>query len=117
MLGREWRRCSGFRCPRCSGSSPKPLPQPMTAGGARADGAGIASRKEAKTLLESGLGAIKLRLGYPSLFDDLAALRAGSQEHFRRRLLRLWWTTIQALTSTEAILRGRELEKEGDLLA
>src|SRR5258706_14242206 len=32
--------------------------------------------EEAKTLLESGLGAIKLRLGYPSLFEDLAALRA-----------------------------------------
>ena len=32
--------------------------------------------EEAKTLLEGGLGGIKLRLGYPSLSEDLAALNA-----------------------------------------
>src|SRR3982074_1155271 len=32
--------------------------------------------EEVQTLLESGLGAVKLRLGYPSLSEDLAALNA-----------------------------------------
>src|SRR6478672_12591954 len=32
--------------------------------------------EEARTLLESGLRAVKLRLGYPSLSEDLAALNA-----------------------------------------
>jgi mandelate racemase len=68
--------------------------------------------EEAKTLLESGLRAVKLRLGYPSLFEDLAALRA-----VRRSIssgdVAIMVDYNQALTSTEAILRGRELEKEG----
>jgi mandelate racemase len=68
--------------------------------------------KETTTLLESGLRAIKLRLGYPSLFEDLAALNV-----VRRSIaggdVAIMVDYNQALTSTEAILRGRELEKEG----
>ncbi|WP_213736298.1 enolase C-terminal domain-like protein [Bradyrhizobium sp. dw_411] len=68
--------------------------------------------KEATALLESGLRAVKLRLGYPSLFEDLAALSA-----VRRSIaggdVAIMVDYNQALTSTEAILRGRELEKEG----
>jgi mandelate racemase len=68
--------------------------------------------EEAKTLLESGLRAVKLRLGYPSLFEDLAALRA-VRRSISGRDVAIMVDYNQALTSTEAILRGRELEKEG----
>src|SRR6266436_5187676 len=92
------------------GSSPKPLRAYDSRGLGLMEPDRLA--KEAKTLLERGLGAIKLRLGYPSLFDDLAALRA-----VRRSIsgadVAIMVDYNQALTSTEAILRGRELEKEG----
>ena len=68
--------------------------------------------EEVRALLEGGLGAVKLRLGYPSLSEDLAALSA-----VRRSIsggdVAIMVDFNQALTSTEAILRGRELEKEG----
>jgi mandelate racemase len=68
--------------------------------------------EEVRALLEGGLGAVKLRLGYPSLSEDLAALNA-----VRRSIsgddVAIMVDYNQALTSTEAILRGRELEKEG----
>jgi mandelate racemase len=68
--------------------------------------------KEVQTLLECGLGAVKLRLGYPCLSGDMAALNA-----VRRSIsgddIEIMVDYNQALTSTEAIRRGRELEKEG----
>lgn len=92
------------------GSSPKPLLAYDSRGLGLMDPDRLA--EEAKTLLESGLRAIKLRLGYPSLFEDLAALRA-----VRRSVsggdVAIMVDYNQALTSKEAILRGRELEKEG----
>src|SRR5258707_14284059 len=58
------------------------------------------------------LRAVKLRLGYPSLSEDLAALSA-----VRRSIsggdVAIMVDFNQALTSTEAILPGGELEKEG----
>jgi mandelate racemase len=68
--------------------------------------------EETKTLLESGLGAVKLRLGYPSLSDDLAALNA-VRRSIPRDDVAIMVDYNQALTSVEAIRRGRELEKEG----
>jgi mandelate racemase len=68
--------------------------------------------EEAKTLLESGLGAVKLRLGYPSLSEDLAALNA-VRTSISRDDVAIMVDYNQALTSAEAIRRGRELEKEG----
>src|SRR5882672_9472092 len=50
--------------------------------------------KETEALLERGLKAVKLRLGYPTLSEDMVAYN-------------------QALTGSEAVARGRELEKEG----
>ena len=92
------------------GSSPKPLRAYDSRGLGLMEPDRLA--EEAKTLLESGLGAIKLRLGYPSLSEDLAALRA-----VRRGIsgddVAIMVDYNQALTSAEAILRGRELEKEG----
>jgi mandelate racemase len=68
--------------------------------------------EEVQTLLESGLGAVKLRLGYPSLTEDLAALRA-VRKSIAGGDVAIMVDYNQALTSTEAIRRGRELEKEG----
>lgn len=55
--------------------------------------------------------AVKLRLGYPSLQDDLAALHA-----VRRRLgdgMAIMVDYNQALDVTDALERGRALDKEG----
>ena len=68
--------------------------------------------KEVQTLLEGGLRAIKLRLGYPSLSEDLAALNAVRRSSSADGV-EIMVDYNQALTSTEAILRGRALEKEG----
>ena len=67
--------------------------------------------KEAETLLAKGLKAVKLRLGYPSAKEDIAALKA---------VRRVVGDTVaimvdynQMLTAAEAIARGRQLEQEG----
>lgn len=92
------------------GSRPKPLMAYDSRGLGLMDPDRLA--EEARTLLESGLRAVKLRLGYPSLAQDLAALGA-----VRRSVLHddveIMVDYNQALTSAEAILRGRALEKEG----
>ena len=66
---------------------------------------------EAEALLEHGFRAVKLRLGRPTAEQDLAVVRA-----VRRRLpdtVALMADYNQALTVTEAIQRGRELDDEG----
>src|SRR5580692_11660681 len=62
--------------PLCSllGSSPKPLLAYDSRGLGLMDPDRLAD--ETKALLETGLRAVKLRLGYPSLSEDLAALNA-----------------------------------------
>jgi mandelate racemase len=66
---------------------------------------------EARALLAGGFRAIKLRLGYPTLADDLAALRAvrklvGDDVH-------VMVDYNQALSVAEALERGRALDGEG----
>ena len=66
---------------------------------------------EAEALLEGGMQAVKLRLGYPSLAEDLAVTRA-----VRRRLpdaVELLVDYNQALSRIEALARGRALQSEG----
>jgi mandelate racemase len=67
--------------------------------------------READALLAKGLRAIKLRLGYPSAEQELAALKAV------RNVVGAGFAIMvdynQALTMAEAIARGRLLEKEG----
>ena len=66
---------------------------------------------EAEELLDDGFGAIKLRLGYATLAEDLAALRAVQQ--------RVPSTTVimsdynQALSVADALERGRALDGQG----
>src|SRR5438445_3158814 len=66
---------------------------------------------EAEKVLEGGFRAVKLRLGYPTLAGDLAAVRA-----VRKRLphdVAIMADYNQALTVEEALERGRALEGEG----
>lgn len=66
---------------------------------------------EAERLLEGGFKGIKLRLGYPTLEEDVAALRA-----VRGRLpdgIAIPVDYNQALEPDEAIRRGRALQSEG----
>jgi mandelate racemase len=66
---------------------------------------------EAEKLLEGGFRAVKLRLGYPTLAADLAAVRA-----VRKRLpdsVELMVDYNQALSPAEAFERGRALEHQG----
>ena len=70
-----------------------------------------AAADEAEALLEGGLQAVKLRLGYPTLAEDLAVTRA-----VRRRLpdtVQLMVDYNQALSRVEALERGRALQSEG----
>ena len=70
-----------------------------------------AAADEAQALLEGGMQAVKLRLGYPTLAEDLAVTRA-----VRSRLsdaVQLMVDYNQALSVSEAIERGRALQSEG----
>jgi len=70
-----------------------------------------AAADEAERLLEGGFRAMKLRLGHPSLDEDLAVTRA-----VRRRLpdeIALMVDYNQALDVGEALRRGRALQAEG----
>src|SRR6266403_5870808 len=92
------------------GSRPKPLLAYDSRGLGLMDPDRLA--EETKTLLESGLRAVKLRLGYRSLSEDLAALDA-VRRSISREDVEIMVDYNQALTSAETILRGRALEKEG----
>lgn len=66
---------------------------------------------EAGELLEGGFGALKVRLGYASLEEDIAAVRA-----VRARVgeaIHLMVDYNQALTVAEALRRGHALDEEG----
>jgi mandelate racemase len=66
---------------------------------------------EAEKLLAGGFRAVKLRLGYPTLQEDIARVRA-----VRRRVgehVALMVDYNQALSLTEALARGRVLDGEG----
>ena len=70
-----------------------------------------AAADEAEKLLEGGFRAVKLRLGYPTLAADLAAVRA-----VRKRLpdeIELMVDYNQALTFVQALERSRALDSEG----
>jgi mandelate racemase len=70
-----------------------------------------AAADEAERLLEGGLRAVKLRLGYRTLAEDLAVTR-----EVRARLpdhVELMVDYNQALSRVEALERGRALQSEG----
>lgn len=88
-------------------------PRPITA--YNSNGLGLmapeAAADEAEKLLVGGFGAVKLRLGHPTLEADLAAVRA-----VRGRLpehVKLMVDFNQALSFDEALTRCRAIDAEG----
>lgn len=66
---------------------------------------------EAEKLLEGGFRGVKLRLGYPTLKEDIAAVRA-----VKKRIpdsVALMTDYNQALSVAQALERGRALDDEG----
>jgi len=91
------------------GSAPRPLRAYNSCGLGLMTPAAAAD--EAERLLEGGFEAVKLRLGYATLDEDLAVTRA-----VRRRLaddVALMVDYNQALSVDDALARGRALQSEG----
>jgi mandelate racemase len=91
------------------GAAPRPIPAYNSCGlGLMAP---EAAADEAEKLLAGGFMAVKLRLGYPTLAEDLLVTRA-----VRRRIpdsVAIMVDYNQALTVAEALERGRALAAEG----
>lgn len=91
------------------GAKPRAIPAYNSCGlGLTDDLDALAS--EAEKLLAVGFHAVKLRLGYPTLREDIAAVQA-----VRKRIgdgATLMVDYNQALSVEEALLRGRSLDKE-----
>ena len=91
------------------GGTLKPVPAYNSCGLGLMPPAALAD--EAEQLLAGGFRAVKLRLGYPTLHEDMAALHA-----VRRRVpaaINIMADFNQALSADEALLRGRALDGEG----
>lgn len=94
---------------RLLGAAPKPIPAYNSCGlGLTGDLGALAA--EAERLLAGGFRAVKLRLGYPTLAEDIAAVRA-----VRKRIgddVALMVDYNQALAREEALARGAALDGE-----
>ena len=100
---------AGLPLARFLGASPRPIPAYNSCGLGLMTPAEVAD--EAEKLLAGGFRAIKLRLGYPTLAADLAALHA-----VRKRVPAAVAVMVdynQALTLAQALERGRALDREG----
>jgi mandelate racemase len=94
---------------RLLGAEPRPIPAYNSCGLGLMDDLG-ALAAEAETLLARGFAAVKLRLGYPTLAGDIAAVHA-----VRKRIggdVKLMVDYNQALAPDEALTRGRALDAE-----
>ena len=91
------------------GSAPRPVPAYNSGGLGLMELEKLADQAEA--LVAGGFRAVKLRLGYATLAEDIAALRA-----VRKRLgddVAIMVDYNQCLTVAEALARGRALDAEG----
>jgi mandelate racemase len=101
---------AGLPLARMLGAEPRPIPAYNSCGlGLMADKGALAA--EAEALLARGFGAIKLRLGYPTRNEDIAAVRAVKARVPAGTLVMADYN--QALSLDEALLRGGALEHEG----
>jgi mandelate racemase len=94
---------------RFLGATPKPVPAYNSSGLGLMPPSALAD--EAEKLLAGGFRAVKLRLGYPTLQEDVAAVRA-----VQMRMpdgIHLMVDYNQALNVEQAIERGRALDREG----
>lgn len=102
-------KAAGLPLARLLGGDSRPVPAYNSNG--LGLGSPVALAEEAQQLLEGGFRAVKLRLGYATLDEDLAALRA-----VRRSIpddVALMVDYNQALTVDEAVRRSRALDGEG----
>lgn len=102
-------KAAGVPLARLLGAEPRPLPAYNSNGLGLMPAAQLAD--EAEKLLSGGFRAVKLRLGYATLAEDVAALRA-----VRKRVpddIAIPVDYNQALSVDDAIERGRALESEG----
>jgi mandelate racemase len=91
------------------GSSPKRIPAYNSCGLGLMAPREVAD--EAEKLLGRGFRAVKLRLGYPTLEDDLAALHAVKKRVGSEIAVMVDYN--QALSLAQALERGRALDQEG----
>jgi len=91
------------------GSSPKRIPAYNSCGLGLMAPREVAD--EAEKLLARGFRAIKLRLGYPTLEDDLAALHAVKKRVGSEIAVMVDYN--QALSLAQALERGRALDQQG----
>ena len=94
---------------RLLGAEPRPIPAYNSCGLGLMDDLGKLAA-EAERLLARGFGAVKLRLGYPTVAQDIAAVHA-----VRKRIgekIKLMVDYNQALARDEALTRGRALDGE-----
>jgi len=101
-------RAAGKPLVSCLGGTPGPVPAYNSCGLGLMAPAAVAD--EAERLLVGGFKALKLRLGYPTLDGDLAAVRAVRARVPRE--IKLMVDYNQALTVEEAIRRGQALDDE-----
>jgi mandelate racemase len=102
-------QAEGLSLTRWLGAEPRPIPAYNSNGLGLMSAAALAD--EAEELLDDGFRAVKLRLGYPTLEEDLAAVRA-----VRRRIpddVQVMVDYNQALTVPEALRRAGALDGEG----
>ncbi len=102
-------KAAGWPLARLVGGTPRPILAYNSTGLGLAGPERAAA--EAVELLEFGFTAIKLRLGYPTLEQDLAAARAVRRAVPDGTVVMCDYN--QALTVPEAIRRGRALDGEG----
>ena len=91
------------------GSSPKRIPAYNSCGLGLMAPRDVAD--EAEKLLARGFRAVKLRLGYPALAEDLAALHAVKKRIGSEIAVMVDYN--QALSLAQALERGRALDQEG----
>jgi mandelate racemase len=95
---------------RMLGAEPKPIPAYNSCGLGLMDDLGALAAEAEKLLAVGNFRAVKLRLGYPTLERDIAAVHA-----VRKRIggdVHLMIDYNQVLTVDEALARGRALDAE-----
>ncbi len=94
---------------RFLGAEPRPIPAYNSCGLGLKDDLGVLAA-EADELMQRGFTAVKLRLGYATAADDIAAVRAVRKRIGHKALLMVDYN--QALSLDDALERGRALDGE-----
>lgn len=92
------------------GASPRPVSAYNSCGLGLMDDLGALAAEAEKLLATAKFGAVKLRLGYPTLAEDIAAVQAVRKRIGDKPLLMVDYN--QVLTLGEALERGRALDDE-----